>query len=74
MVVVKTTLRTTTPRWHAAYSKIQYIFCLNSRDVGPPYHIYTFDHTGPLQIFQKIAVAKLANKHLVAYQGPLILK
>ena len=29
---------------------------------------------GALQIFQKIAVAKLANKCLVAYQGPLILK
>ena len=53
---------------------MRYIFCLNSRDVGPPYHIYTYDHRGPLQIFQKIAVAKLANKCLVAYQGPLILK
>ena len=25
---------------------------------------------GPLQIFRKIAVAKLANKRLVAYQRP----
>ena len=37
---------------------------------GPPYHIYAFGHGGPLQIFRKIAVAKLANKRLVAYQGP----
>ena len=36
----------------------------------PPYHIYAFGHGGPLQIFRKIAVAKLANKRLVAYQGP----
>ena len=27
-----------------------------------------------LQIFQKLAVAKLANKRLLAYQGPIILK
>ena len=54
--------------------KIQYIFCLNWRNVGPPNHIYAFGHGGPLQIFRKIAVAKLANKRLVAYQGPLILK
>ena len=45
-------------------------FCLNARDMGPPYHIYAFSHEGPLQIFRKIAVAKLANKRLVAYQGP----
>ena len=38
--------------------------------MGPPYHIYAFGHGGPLQIFRKIAVAKLANKRLVAYQGP----
>ena len=46
------------------------MFCLNSRDVGPPYHIYAFGHGEPPQIFRKIAVAKLANKRLVAYQGP----
>ena len=49
---------------------MQYNFCLNSRDVGPPYHIYAFGHGGPLQIFRKLAVANLANKRLVAYQGP----
>ena len=38
--------------------------------MGPPYHIYAFGHGGPLQIFRKITVAKLANKRLVAYQGP----
>ena len=38
--------------------------------MGPPYHIYAFGHGRPLQIFRKIAVAKLANKRLVAYQGP----
>ena len=38
--------------------------------MGPPYHIYAFGHGGPLQSFRKIAVAKLANKRLVAYQGP----
>ena len=38
--------------------------------MGPPYHIYAFGHGGPLQIFQKIAVAELANKRLVAYQQP----
>ena len=36
----------------------------------PPYHIYAFGHGGPLQIFRKIAVAKLVSKRLVAYQGP----
>ena len=38
--------------------------------MGPLYHIYAFGHGGPAQIFRKIAVAKLANKRLVAYQGP----
>ena len=38
--------------------------------MGPPYHIYAFGHGEPLQIFRKIAVAKLANKRLVAYQVP----
>ena len=38
--------------------------------VGPPYHIYAFGHGVPLQIFRKLIVAKLANKRLVAYQGP----
>ena len=36
----------------------------------PPYHIYVFGHAGPLQIFRKITVAKLANKRFVVYQGP----
>ena len=38
--------------------------------MGPPYHIHAYGHGRPLQIFRKTAVAKLANKHLVAYQGP----
>ena len=38
--------------------------------MGPPYHIYAFRHGGPQQVFRKIAVAKLANKCLVAYLGP----
>ena len=38
--------------------------------MGPPYHIYAFFHGEPQQIFRKIAVAKLANKCLKAYQGP----
>ena len=38
--------------------------------MGPPYHIYAFGRGEALQIFRKIAVTKLANKRLVAYQGP----
>ena len=49
------------------------IFFVLTRAMWAPHTIFMLSAMEGLQIFRKIAVAKLANKRLVTYQGPLIL-